>query len=177
MAPEGAYYLRRAPGADEFRAAWDAALDHGVQTLTDLALERAKEGVPVPVFYKGEVVGEKRWYNDRLLMFLLKHHMPSKYGADLARGTRHPDTIAREAAEAAAAQEKLCAEEEEVIQALTKRLQIFGIRTRRENAQEIRARYEAYAADPAKRAAWELLNEKPLEAMLGPEVEGEFFDD
>jgi hypothetical protein len=100
MAQEGAYALRRADHADGFRAAWDAALAHGVQRLTDIAIDRAIEGVAVPIFHKGEQVGEKRWYNDRLLMFLLKHHLPGKYGtAALPRGTRHPDTVAREAAE------------------------------------------------------------------------------
>lgn len=100
MSSEGAYYLRRQPGAEEFRAAWDAALDHGVQQLVDIALERAFEGVPIPIFYKGEQCGEKRWYNDRLLMFMLKHHLPARYDpTPLPRGTLHPDTIAREAAE------------------------------------------------------------------------------
>jgi len=100
MAQEGAYALRRADHAEGFRAAWDAALAHGVQRLTDIAIDRAMHGVAVPVFHKGEQVGEKRWYNDRLLMFLLKHHLPAKYGtAPLPRGTRHPDTVAREAAE------------------------------------------------------------------------------
>lgn len=100
MAQEGAYALRRADEAGSFRAAWDAALAHGVQRLTDIAIDRAIEGVPVPVFHKGEQVGEKRWYNDRLLMFLLKHHLPGKYGTGpLHPGTRHPETIAREAAE------------------------------------------------------------------------------
>ena len=101
MSSEGAYYLRRQPGAESFRAAWEAALDHGVQCLTDIAIDRALEGVPVPVFYKGEVVGEKRWFNDRLLMFVLKHHLRDRYGRDLPRGTRHPDTVAREEAEEA----------------------------------------------------------------------------
>lgn len=102
MSTEGAYYLRRQPGADAFRAAWEAALATGVQRLTDIALDRAIEGVPVPVFHKGEQVGEKRWYNDRLLMFLLKHHLPDRYGkpAGLPPGTKHPDTLAREAAAA-----------------------------------------------------------------------------
>jgi hypothetical protein len=102
MAAEGAYYLRRAPGADSFRAAWEAALASGVQRLTDIAIERAIEGVPIPVFHKGEQVGERRWYNDRLLMFVLKHHQPERYGkpAPLPPGTKHPDTIAREAAAA-----------------------------------------------------------------------------
>jgi hypothetical protein len=100
MSAEGAYYLRRQPGAEGFRAAWEAALDHGIQRLADIAIERAMEGVAVPVFYRGEQCGEKRWYNDRLLMFILKHHLPQLYGdTPLPRGTRHPDTIAREAAE------------------------------------------------------------------------------
>jgi hypothetical protein len=56
--------------------------------------------VAVPVFHKGEQVGERRWYNDRLLMFILKHHMPGRYGAPaLNGGTRSRDTIEREAAE------------------------------------------------------------------------------
>lgn len=100
MSPEGAYQLRRQPGAESFCAAWAAALDHGVQNLVDIALERAMEGVPVPVFYRGEQCGEKRWYNDRLLMFLLKHHLPGRYGTPaLASGTRSRETIEREAAE------------------------------------------------------------------------------
>lgn len=100
MASEGAYALRRADEAESFRNAWCAAQSHGIQRLTDIAIDRAIEGVPVPVFHKGEQVGEKRWYNDRLLMFLLKHHLPGHYGTPpLNPGTRHPETIAREAAE------------------------------------------------------------------------------
>ncbi|MES2097183.1 MAG: hypothetical protein V4459_10540 [Pseudomonadota bacterium] len=99
MSPEGAYFLRRQPGADSFRAAWESALDHGVQRLVDIAIDRATEGVSVPIFWRGEQVGEKRWYNDRLLMFVLRHHLPDRYGTSLRPGTRHPDTIAREAAE------------------------------------------------------------------------------
>lgn len=100
MSPEGAYYLRRQPGADGFRAAWIAALDHGVQRLADIAVERAIEGVPVPIHWRGEQVGEKRRYNDRLLMFILRHHLADRYGGPgLAHGTRNPKTVAREAAE------------------------------------------------------------------------------
>lgn len=99
MSPEGAYYLRRQPGAESLCAAWQAAIDHGVQNLVDVAIDRALEGVPVPVFWKGEQVGEKRRYNNRLLMFILKHHMPAKYGNPLGAVTRSPETLAREAAE------------------------------------------------------------------------------
>lgn len=48
MSPTYVYALRRAPGGEGFAAAWDAALDQGVRTLVDLAIDRAKEGVPVP---------------------------------------------------------------------------------------------------------------------------------
>ena len=89
MTPEGAYALRRSPGAEEFRTAWDAALDCGVRRLADIAFERATEGVTVPLFYRGEQVGERRWYNDRLLLFLLKHHFPGKYG-EVSRPGRFP---------------------------------------------------------------------------------------
>ena len=100
MSPEGAYYLRRQPGADGFRKAWAAALDHGVQRLADIAIDRAIEGTPVPIFWRGEQVGEKRRYNERLMMFILRHHMPDRYGGlGLNPGTRAQDTIEREAAE------------------------------------------------------------------------------
>jgi hypothetical protein len=100
MAKEGAYMLRLHPEAAGFRAAWEAALTAGLDRLQDIALERAIDGVPVPVFYKGEQCGEKRWYNDRLLMFILRHRNPEKYGAPapLPPGTRHPATVAREEA-------------------------------------------------------------------------------
>lgn len=100
MASVGAYQLRRAPGAESFAEAWEAALAHGVQNLADIAFERAMEGVPVPIFYKGEQCGEKRWYNDRLIMFILRHYLPNRFGkASLAAGTRSPDTVAGKAAE------------------------------------------------------------------------------
>lgn len=80
MAPEGAYSLRRQPGAEEFREAWDAALDHGAEIVDGAALERSIHGVPVPIFQGGKQVGERRVFNERLTMFLLQHRKPGKYG-------------------------------------------------------------------------------------------------
>ena len=90
MATFGAYALRRAEGAESFRAAWKQALDMGAQRLADIAMERAIEGVPVPIMYHGEQVGERRHYNDRLLTFMLQHHQPGTYGGNgaLRPGTR-----------------------------------------------------------------------------------------
>ena len=92
MASEGAYMLRRQPGAEDFCRAWTQALDRGVQRLRDIAFERAIEGVPVPIFQYGRQVGERRQYNDRLLMFTLRHHDPeertSGIGARISPATR-----------------------------------------------------------------------------------------
>jgi hypothetical protein len=82
MSSEGAYYLRRQPGADGFRRAWEAALDYGVARMKDIAFERAIEGYLVPMFVGGRLIGWRRKHNDRLLMFCLRH-----YGED-ANGKR-----------------------------------------------------------------------------------------
>ena len=79
MAAVGAYYLRRQPGSESFRAAWSAALDHGVQRMKDIAFERAVEGELIPILAGGKLLGYRRRFNDRLLMFCLRH-----YGEDAA---------------------------------------------------------------------------------------------
>lgn len=57
MSQANCYTLRRAPGAEAFRRAWDAALDFGVKRLKDIAFERAIEGQLVPVFVAGKLMG------------------------------------------------------------------------------------------------------------------------
>jgi len=80
MSAESAYRLRRRFDAQGFRLAWDAALDYAIRRLSDAAFSRAIHGVPVPHYYKGEVVGEHRRYDNRLTMFLLRHRDPLHYG-------------------------------------------------------------------------------------------------
>ena len=82
MTPEGAYLLRRHPEAAEFRQAWEAAQALGVQRLEDVAMERALHGVEVPVYHFGAVVGARRVFNDRLLMFLLRNRASKRFKAD-----------------------------------------------------------------------------------------------
>lgn len=82
MAQTNCYALRRAPGAEEFRRAWEAALDCGLLRMKDIAFERAIEGELVPVFAQGKLMGYRRKRNDALLMFCLRH-----YGQD-AQGRR-----------------------------------------------------------------------------------------
>jgi hypothetical protein len=74
MAHASAYALRRQPGAEGFRRAWDAALDLGLQVLKDEAFDRALNGQLVPVFVAGRLIGFRRKKNDALLMFCLRNH-------------------------------------------------------------------------------------------------------
>lgn len=82
MTPESAYQLRRHPEGREFRKAWEHALKLGVQQLEDIAMDRARYGVEVPVYHFGEVVGSRRVYNDALLMFLLRNRAGGRFSAD-----------------------------------------------------------------------------------------------
>jgi hypothetical protein len=43
-------------------------------------LGRALHGEVTPIFYKGEQVGERRRYDNRLAMFILRSRMPDRYG-------------------------------------------------------------------------------------------------
>lgn len=74
MSQSNCYVLRRAPGAEGLRRAWDAALNFGVGRLKDIAFERAIEGELVPVFVAGKLMGFRRKRNDALLMFCLRHY-------------------------------------------------------------------------------------------------------
>ena len=80
MTTEGAYMLRRAPGSDSFRVAWAEALDAGVTRLEDLAIDRAINGVEVPMYSYGKLIGSRRVFNDRLLMFILRSRRHERYG-------------------------------------------------------------------------------------------------
>src|SRR3546814_10943596 len=67
------YALRRAAPNSMFAFAWDAAIKLAHARLVDIAMERAIDGEVVPIFHRGEQVGERRTYDNRLLMFLLAH--------------------------------------------------------------------------------------------------------
>jgi hypothetical protein len=93
MSRTTAYGLRRRPDAQAFRLAWDAAMDTAVARLNDAALSRAIKGVPVPIFHGAEQVGERRHFDERLTMFLLRYRDHSRYGKwlDRVESRRHPD--------------------------------------------------------------------------------------
>lgn len=80
MSANSCYRLRRAPGAEGFAAAWEAAIAHASRRLVDIAFDRAVNGVEDAVLDKdGTVLHIRRRYNDRLLMFLLRAHHPERY--------------------------------------------------------------------------------------------------
>jgi hypothetical protein len=93
MSRNSAYALRNRPDAQAFRLAWRAAKDVQVERLDDAAMARAINGVPVPIFHNGEQVGERRHYDERLTMFLLRYRDPVRYGRWLDRmdARRHED--------------------------------------------------------------------------------------
>ena len=64
MSRESAYQLRTRRDAEAFRDAWELAL---------------LNGVPVPIFYKGKQVGERRHFDERLTQFLLRTRDPLRY--------------------------------------------------------------------------------------------------
>lgn len=80
MSVQSAYGLRRAPGGEAFAAAWTAALQQGALKLADVAFERALMGTQEPVFDRaGIAIGCKTRYSERLMMFLLRAHLPERY--------------------------------------------------------------------------------------------------
>ena len=90
MGRTAAYALRTRSDSTSFRVAWDAALDIAIRRLGDAAFSRALNGTSRPVFYKGKLVGERRYFNDRLTMFLLRYREPERYGLTRQSASARP---------------------------------------------------------------------------------------
>jgi len=71
MSRQAAYELRARLKGEPFDIAWHAALQCRFDLLAEAALERALNGVEVPHFHKGELVGTSRRYDERLTVALL----------------------------------------------------------------------------------------------------------
>lgn len=79
MSTVGAYHLRRQSGGASFRAAWERALQLGVSRVEDVVMDRALNGVEEPLYSYGKLIGTRRRYNDRLLMFILRNRAPDRF--------------------------------------------------------------------------------------------------
>lgn len=89
MTRTAAYKPRRAPHAAAFARAWDLARERAGALIEDIAFERAIEGVETEVFDRfGGLTGSKTVYNDRLLVFLLRHLKPDRYGPERHNATQ-----------------------------------------------------------------------------------------
>ena len=93
MSRESVRQLRRRPHGRSFRDAFDAALDCGYAELEEAAMERSKKGVARPVFYKGEQVGEWRYHDERLTMFLLRFRRRHRFGPEADSLPRPPSDM------------------------------------------------------------------------------------
>ena len=132
---EALYKLRARPGAEGFAAAWDAALERGMQRLEDCALERALGGTPTPIVSGGKLLGTWDKPDNALLRFLLQHRLPQRYAAQVVPG--HP---LYEAVKARVLEEKRredMADEDEVYARLDAKIE--AIRTRLVRAREMQA--------------------------------------
>jgi hypothetical protein len=93
MSRESARLLRQRWSGRAFRDAWDAALDCNYAEVEEAAMERSKNGVSRPVFYKGEQVGEWRYFDERLTMFLLRFRRRHRFGAGADVPTYPPPIV------------------------------------------------------------------------------------
>lgn len=96
LSTQAVYELARRPDAQSFRLAWDIAMDNAVRRIGDNGFSRALHGVAIPHYYKGELVGEHRRWDERLTMFILRYRDPLRYGKHLDRADYrgHPEAKA-----------------------------------------------------------------------------------
>jgi hypothetical protein len=96
IAPRSAYRLRAHPAGKTFSEAWDAALLSSTGRLLTLAFERATQGIPRDVWRDDKLISSTRQPSDKLMMFLLTHLLPSRFGpvSPDMRGLRDPVGIA-----------------------------------------------------------------------------------
>lgn len=81
MSKQSAYDLYNRRDAASLRQAWDAARTQAAEHLADAVLGRAIHGVATPIFFQGEQIGERRRFDERLAMTLLRHLAPDRFGA------------------------------------------------------------------------------------------------
>lgn len=72
MGRQSAYKLRARLSDQPFGAGWRMAMHNARDTLVEAAIDRAVNGVEVPHFWKGEMIGTSRRFDERLTTALLR---------------------------------------------------------------------------------------------------------
>ena len=68
----GIYRLCDRTGAESFRAAWDAAVERGTSQVRDILIDHSINGVPESVWWAGKPVGERRKFNHNTMRWILE---------------------------------------------------------------------------------------------------------
>jgi hypothetical protein len=147
------YKLRHSAGAESFSAAWGNAVRRGARRVLDVMVDNAVNGTPEYLYQNGQLVAERRRFNTRGQMWLVAHYMPDQFA--VAGGLmHHPGSAAHMKWQKEQWHKEWNAEHlayrrnpEEVRASIIRKL----------NAME-RADRKAIAADPTKRAAYEVLH-------------------
>ena len=148
LRPPGVYGLRHRPGAESFRAAWDAAVERGTSQVRDILIDHSVNGVPESVWWAGKEVGERRKFNHNTMRWIVER-------GERGRGQAESDA------------------EREANEALAKKWVDDMLRLLDDDQYDERMRIRH---DPAKRAAYDLLRGPVdwdnLEAVIGTETGG-----
>ena len=84
MSEKTARRLRLRADAAGFNRAWDEAVLIGSERLHALAIDRAVNGTVRQRFFRGQLVGEERVFDNRLLIYLLGKTSPRRSPAEVA---------------------------------------------------------------------------------------------
>ena len=159
--PGSFYYLRNHPAGQSFGSAWDRARDYGTGRVLDILLDHAINGTPEYIYKDGQLVAERRRFNHHLMMWLVAHNMPEKFGVH--GGLMNSNGGGSVGALGKSRMQQLRAEweaeflarntstEAETNAAIIKKLKVLGIRAKFEEASR-------YVDDAAQRAAFEVLH-------------------
>jgi hypothetical protein len=161
---EALYKLRNRPGAEEFSAAWDLAVDRGVMRLEDTALARAIEGEERMVVSGGKHMGTEIRFNENLVMFFLRNRRGERYAPDWrALRPGHP-VYDRIAAEAVAAYRAGPEQEEEAATLASLDAFFEGLKQRRLANEAVLAEHAAKVAEEEEARAERARSRPPGEA-------------
>ena len=161
--PGSFYYLRNHAAGDSFGAAWDRARDFGTGRVLDILLDHAINGTPEYIYKDGVLVAERRRFNHHLMMWLVAHNSPEKFGvhgglmhsgsggaAGAARMKRLKAEWQAEWEAEYKAKNPAKATRAETDAAILKRLKVLRINFQYEEASK-------FVGDVEAQAAWELL--------------------